>query len=273
MGKKRRIRKSGNLRNSGRKSKFKKMMLKVCAALLIFFLLPLAPIIAFRWLPVPFSSFMLQQRLIGLGTQKSCDAVHYHWVSREKISPHVAVAVLAAEDQNFPRHHGFDLKAIVDALEAQHGSGRVRGASTISQQVAKNLFLWPGKTWIRKGLEAYLTAAIELIWPKWRILEVYLNLAQFGPCTFGVEAAAGDYYSTSAARLSAEQGARLASVLPNPARFHPDRPSEYMRERTAWILNQVQSLGGSAFLKTLDNTASPHSGGRNEPAKKKSIKR
>jgi monofunctional biosynthetic peptidoglycan transglycosylase len=240
----------------------------MCGASIIVLLLPVVPIVVFRWLPVPASSFMFQQRLHGLGTQKPCKAVHYRWVSRENISPHVAIAVLAAEDQNFPHHHGFDLDAIADALETRHDGGKVRGASTVSQQVAKNLFLWPGKNWIRKGLEAYLTAAIELLWPKWRILEVYLNIAQFGPCTFGVEAAAESYFSISAARLSPEQGALLASVLPNPARFNPDKPSEYLEERTAWILNQVRLLGGAAYLKTLDNPSSPPAGRRGEPVAK-----
>jgi monofunctional biosynthetic peptidoglycan transglycosylase len=174
------------------------------------------------------------------------------WASWDEISPHLAVAVIAAEDQRFPVHRGFDLQAIEDALEERRTRGRVRGASTISQQVAKNLFLWPGRSWVRKGLEAWLTAWIELLWPKRRILEMYLNVAQLGRGVFGAEAAARAFFGKPARALTREEAALLAAVLPDPVRLAAERPSPYVLERRAWILRQMQALGGTAYLDALD---------------------
>jgi monofunctional biosynthetic peptidoglycan transglycosylase len=204
---------------------------------------------AFRWLPVPVTAFMLGERL-ARGTQAPPDQRH-RWVPWSRISLHAAVAVIAAEDQKFPVHDGFDFEAIEKAV-AEAGRGRrLRGASTISQQVAKNLFLWPGQSWVRKALEAWFTVWIELLWPKRRILEVYLNCAQFGRGIWGVEAAGRAYFGKEAAQLTREEAALLAAVLPSPTRYRVVNPGPYVRGRQAWILRQMQALGGTALLDGL----------------------
>jgi monofunctional biosynthetic peptidoglycan transglycosylase len=172
----------------------------------------------------------------------------YAWVDWDDISPNLALAVIASEDQRFPTHHGVDLGAIRAAIEEESG----RGASTISQQVAKNLYLWAGRSWIRKGLEAYLTLWIEALWPKKRILEVYLNVAQFGPTTYGVGAASGQFFRVPPSELTERNAALLAVVLPSPRRMSPARPSAYMEERAAWVQQQMRMLGGTAYLRLLD---------------------
>jgi monofunctional biosynthetic peptidoglycan transglycosylase len=169
----------------------------------------------------------------------------------ERISPHAAVAVLASEDQRFPHHAGFDLESIADAVEKRSRGGRLRGASTISQQVAKNLFLWPGRSFLRKGLEAWFAGLLELTWPKRRILEVYLNVAEFGDGVFGVEEASRRFFGKPAAGLSADEAARLAAVLPSPRRMRADHPSPWVLARSAWIQEQMAQLGGAAYLRTL----------------------
>jgi monofunctional glycosyltransferase len=173
---------------------------------------------------------------------KAGDGIKHTWVSGENISPFVKLAIIAAEDQKFPYHSGFDLESIQKAVEHNRRSKRVRGASTISQQVAKNLFLWPGRTYVRKGFEVYFTFWIELLWPKERILEVYLNIAEFGDGIFGVESAAEIFFGKPASRLTRSESALLAAVLPSPGRLRADRPSEYVRSRQAWILNQMKHL-------------------------------
>ena len=167
------------------------------------------------------------------------------------------LAVVAAEDQLFPHHHGFDVESIRESTapsapkrerRAWQHSACERGASTITQQVAKNLFLWPGRSLVRKGIEAYLAAAIELLWPKRRILEVYLNIAEMGTDVYGVAAAADVYFGRTPASLTRRQAALLAAALPNPKRRHPDRPSEWLSERARWIETQMDQLGGAAHL-------------------------
>jgi monofunctional biosynthetic peptidoglycan transglycosylase len=157
--------------------------------------------------------------------------------------------VVASEDQRFPVHHGFDFKQIQAALEKAGDGGRMRGASTISQQVAKNLFLWNGRSSIRKGAEVWFTLLIEILWPKQRILEVYLNLAEFGPGIYGAQAAAQQIFGKSAARLTREEGARLAAVLPNPKQLRAALPSAYVLRRQGEIERQMAALGGTAWLK------------------------
>ena len=159
------------------------------------------------------------------------------------------VAVIAAEDQRFLEHRGFDLASIRAALDERAQGGRVRGASTVSQQLAKNLFLWPGRSWLRKALEAGFTVLIESFWPKQRILEVYLNVVEFGPGVYGVGAAAEVYFRKAAAELTAEEAALLAAVLPNPQRLQVAAPSAYVRSRQRWILIQMRSLGGTRLLQ------------------------
>ena len=157
--------------------------------------------------------------------------------------------MIASEDQNFFDHWGLDLKAIADAIEDNRSRSRPRGASTISQQVVKNLFLWPGHSYVRKGIEVYFTLFMEAFWSKQRILEVYLNVAEMGPGTFGVEAAGQRFFNKSAARLNRRESATLAAVLPNPVRMRADRPSEYVIRRTWQIIEQMNALGGKAFLE------------------------
>jgi len=200
-------------------------------------------VLALRWVDPPTSSFMLQREWVGRLSGEEGFRLHHRWVPWEAISPAMALAVVAAEDQRFPAHHGFDLREIQDALDDLEAGGRVRGASTITQQVAKNLFLWPDRSWVRKGLEAYLTALIELTWPKRRILAVYLNIARFGDGTFGVGAASERFFGKPAVTLTPGEAAVLAAVLPNPVRLRVDAPSDYVRERAAWIQRQARQLG------------------------------
>jgi monofunctional biosynthetic peptidoglycan transglycosylase len=196
-----------------------------------------AIILVMRWMPPPTTAFMLHWRFDhGMGATQL-------WVPWEEISLQAALAVVAAEDQKFPFHDGFDMEAIEEALAEAREGGRSRGASTISQQVAKNLFLWPSRSWARKGVEAALTVLIEKLWPKRRILEVYLNIAEFGEGNFGVEAAARAYFNQRATRLDAAQAALLAAVLPAPNTYSVRRPSDYVRRRQAWIMRQMNRLG------------------------------
>lgn len=159
----------------------------------------------------------------------------------------MASAVIASEDQNFLHHYGFDLGAIERAIDHDERSRRLRGGSTLTQQTAKNLFLWPDRTWVRKGLEAYFTVLMETCWGKRRILETYLNIVEFGDGVYGVEAASERYFHKSAARLTPEDAAVLAAVLPNPRRLRPNAPSRYLRERQQWILQQMRQLGPLAL--------------------------
>jgi monofunctional glycosyltransferase len=179
------------------------------------------------------------------------DEIRYRWIDLKKISPHAAVAVIAAEDQWFPFHSGFDLDSIREAAAVNLQRRRVRGASTISQQVAKNLFLWPERSYVRKGLEAYFTMLIEFLWPKERILEMYLNVAQFGRSVYGIEEASRQFFGKPAAGLDPYESALLAAVLPNPRRFRADRPSFYIATRRDWIVEQVNGLGGPRYLAFL----------------------
>ena len=220
---------------------FRRVLRLFSWALALFLVLSVGSVLAFRWIDPPTSAFMLREP----------NPVRYRWVDWANTSPHVKVAVIAAEDQNFPAHYGFDLKSINDALADRERGRRVRGASTISQQVAKNLFLWPGQTWARKGLEAYFTLLIETLWPKQRILEVYLNIAEFGRGVYGVGAASDVYFHKPAARLSPYDGALLAAVLPSPKRMRVNAPSNYVRSRQQWILGQMRGLGGTNLLKEL----------------------
>ncbi|MFH1144161.1 MAG: monofunctional biosynthetic peptidoglycan transglycosylase [Candidatus Eisenbacteria bacterium] len=213
-------------------------------------LLPVVTLLVLRWVPPPATAFMIQKRVAAAWGGRDYE-LRYRWVRWEKISPHARVAVVAAEDQKFPRHGGFDAEAIADAWERHERGGRLRGASTITQQVAKNLFLAPQRSFARKALEAYFTILLEWLWPKRRILEVYLNVAEFGPGTFGVGAASERYFGKPADRISPREAALLAAVLPNPLRLHADRPSAYVLRRVEWILGQMQHLGGADYLRGL----------------------
>lgn len=208
-------------------------------------------VLALRWIDPPVTAFMLIDARAGAKAAKPY-RIRHHWVDGNHISAHAKVAVIAAEDQQFPNHFGFDLKSINEALEDRQSGRRVRGASTITQQVAKNLFLWPGQSWVRKGLEAYFSVLIELLWSKERILTVYLNIAEFGRGVFGVGAASEVFFKKPPARLTASQAALLAAVLPSPKRMRADSPSRYVRSRQQWIQGQMRGLGGTDLLRQLD---------------------
>jgi monofunctional biosynthetic peptidoglycan transglycosylase len=211
---------------------------------------PLVIVAGLRWIDPPTSAFMIrravERRLGDDASVAGRQRIDYRWTDLGDIAPAMPLAVVAAEDQLFPQHHGFDVESIRDAVGERRP--RMRGASTITQQVAKNLFLWPGRSLVRKGIEAYLAAAIELLWPKRRILEVYLNLAEMGTDIYGVAAAADVYFSREPASLTRRQAALLAAALPSPRRRHPDRPSEWLSERARWIETQIDQLGGAAYL-------------------------
>jgi monofunctional biosynthetic peptidoglycan transglycosylase len=209
-------------------------------------LLTIALVLPLRWLPPASSSFMLQNRL---AQDRSPAVVEYRWVPRSAISRSAARAVIAAEDQKFFTHAGFDMASIQAAWRDGERGRRLRGASTISQQVAKNLWLWPGRSWLRKGLEAWLTLWVEMLWPKERILEVHLNIAQFGPDVFGVEAAARRYFRKPARALTLAESARLAAVLPNPRLLRASPASSYVLRRQRWIEGQARNLGEMPELR------------------------
>ena len=203
-------------------------------------------VLLLRFVPPPTTSFMLQTAFRnGLYT--------YHWQPYEQISPNVLLAAIAAEDQRFPVHSGFDVEAINAALRDAENGASLRGASTITQQVAKNLFLWPGRSFVRKGLEAWLTALIELMWSKQRILQMYLNIAQFDDRTFGVEAASQQFFQISSQDLTPEEAALLAAVLPGPELYSVEAPSWEVLDRQGWILTQMNQLGGTAYLQQLQD--------------------
>ncbi|MBA7731656.1 monofunctional biosynthetic peptidoglycan transglycosylase [Citrobacter freundii] len=204
----------------------------------------------FSVLPVPFSAVMAERQISAWLHGDFGYVAHSDWVSMDEISPWMGLAVIAAEDQKFPQHWGFDVSAIEKALaHNERNESRIRGASTLSQQTAKNLFLWDGRSWVRKGLEAGLTLGMETVWSKKRILTVYLNIAEFGDGVFGVEAAAQRYFHKPASRLSQSEAALLAAVLPNPLRFKASAPSGYVRNRQAWIMRQMRQLGGESFMR------------------------
>ncbi|MGH8242380.1 MAG: monofunctional biosynthetic peptidoglycan transglycosylase [Steroidobacteraceae bacterium] len=211
------------------------------AAILGAALLSIFAVAALRWLPVPVTAFMLGERLAARAAGSAL-AQQHDWVPWSRISRHAAAAVIASEDQKFLFHDGFDFEQIEKAVtDAQRGK-RLRGASTISQQVAKNLFLWPGQTFARKGLEAWFTVWIELFWPKRRILEVYLNSAQFGRGVWGVQAASRRFFGKDASMLTPGEAALLAAVLPSPTRYRVVNPGPYVRQRQAWILGQMNHV-------------------------------
>jgi monofunctional biosynthetic peptidoglycan transglycosylase len=203
-----------------------------------------------RFVPPQASAFMVARYFDGLLDSHRQKEIEYQWANWEKISPWMALAAVAAEDQKFPGHFGFDFEAMAEALEEIEEGGRFRGASTISQQVAKNLFLWKGKSFIRKGLEAYFTILIELSWSKRRILEVYLNLAEFGDGIYGVKAAAQRFFGKPPSALTKKQAALLAAVLPNPVKFQVSDPSESVKRKALKIEKQMSNLGKS-FLDNI----------------------
>lgn len=232
---------------SKKKKRLRRWLLRIFMLLLLASLLP---VLLFRWVPPPTSSVILTRTLLEGEYQD------YQWLPLARMSASIPLAVVASEDQKFPHHYGFDLQAIRDAVTDHAQGGRLRGASTLTQQVARNLFLWQGRSFLRKGLEAWFTALLELCWSKQRILEVYLNIAETGKRTFGMQAASLKYFSRPASAVSREQAALLAAILPNPVRLQAARPSAYVITRRNEILRQMQQLGGTAYLGDILPAAS-----------------
>ncbi len=222
----------------------------VVKAFLVLFLGSIGWVIVLKYVPVWFTPLIVSRKIDAMRAGEP-SRVYKSWRSYDDISREAALAVVASEDQAFPVHWGFDFDEIQDAMRENRTRKRPRGASTISQQVAKNVFLWNGRSYIRKVLEIYFTVMIELIWGKRRILEVYLNVAETGPMTFGVEAAAKRFYKQSGRELSRDEAARMAAVLPNPRQFSMENPSQYIRLRTRQIARQMRRLGGQRYLRDL----------------------
>lgn len=207
-------------------------------------------VLLFRWVPPPGSMLMVERKVASWVDGEPLD-LHRDWRPWEELPDDLKLAVIAAEDQKFAEHWGFDIPAIRAALQHNLQGRSVRGASTLSQQVAKNLFLWSGRSWLRKGVEVWFTGLIELLWPKQRILEVYLNSAEWGVGVFGAEAAARHHFGRGAPYLSRQQASLLAAVLPNPRQWSASRPGSHVSRRAAWIRQQMWQLGGSHYLNRL----------------------
>ena len=235
-----------------KKSFFRRLALGILGILLFCVVASVAAVALLRWINPPYSAFMAETQLAAWAKHDRTYVFRHRWVDLTQISPNLPLAVVASEDLKFPEHWGFDVEAIEKAYEMNQHSHRVHGASTISQQVAKNLFLWSGRSYFRKGLEAYFTVLIEACWPKRRILEIYLNIAEFGYGVYGAEAAAQRFFHIPAAKLSRSDSAVLAAVLPNPQRLIAAAPSAYVQERRDWILGQMQALGGPEMLGEID---------------------
>ena len=222
----------------------------VFKAALYFLAFSIGSVILFKFLPIPFTLTMVDQKISSLIDGEDSE-IHYAWRSYNNISKEMPLAVVASEDQLFPEHFGFDFKHMQIAYKNNLKGKKVRGASTISQQVAKNVFLWQDRSYIRKALEVYFTFLIEVVWGKKRILEVYVNVAEMGKNTFGAEAAAQRYFNKSAKNLTREDAARLASVLPSPRKWSVTNPGPYVSRRVPKIVRQMRALGGTDFIKDL----------------------
>lgn len=210
-------------------------------------------VLALRWVPPPGSALMAERKVQSWFNGQPID-LQRSWRGWSEISDDLKIAAIAGEDQRFSSHWGFDVAAIRAALLHNEQGGSIRGASTLSQQVAKNLFLWSGRSYLRKALEAWFTTLIEVLWPKQRILEVYLNSAEWDIGVFGAQAAAQHHFGVNADALSRQQASLLAAVLPNPRNWKANRPSPYVQRRAAWIRQQMSQLGGSEYLRTLNHT-------------------
>ena len=229
----------------------RRILQALAAAFGLLLLMSVLLILTLRWVDPPTSAFMIRHWLTAEPPADGKRRLYHEWVAADLIPPEVKLAVIAAEDQRFPAHAGFDLVELNKALASWRNGGSLRGASTLSQQTAKNLFLWPSSDWLRKALEAPLTLLIELLWPKQRILAVYLNIAQFGPDTYGVGAASWRFFDRPVSILGTQEAALLAAVLPNPLIYRVESPSPHVRRKAAWIEGQMRNLGGPAYLDRL----------------------
>jgi monofunctional biosynthetic peptidoglycan transglycosylase len=211
-----------------------------------------AQVAALRFVDPAFSAFMLSRQLEAWGDGEWSFRIAYDWRDLDEISPNLPLALVASEDQNFAEHFGFDMKAIEKARKNNARGRKVRGGSTISQQTAKNLFLWSGRSYVRKGIEAWYTLLIEALWPKHRIIEVYANIAEFGDGVYGAQAAARTYFRKDASQLAPSEAARMAAVLPSPRRYSVVKPGPYVQRRSQAIQRQMRYIGGTEYLKRLE---------------------
>ena len=225
-----------------------RLLVQVSLVVIILFF---AVLLVFRWAPIPTSAFIFHQNTLAKNSPKTYEKAAYEWVDWDEISPQLAIAVIASEDQRFPTHWGVDTIELRKALNSSRKNGP-RGASTITQQVSKNLFLWGGRSYTRKVLEAAMSVSIEMVWPKKRILEVYMNIAQFGDSIFGAKEASEQLFDVKAKNLSSEEAAMLAAVLPKPAISNVNDPRPALQKRQQWILKQMKQLGGLNYLKQLE---------------------
>ncbi len=227
------------------------LVISYCIKFLIyFFSISLVWVLVLKFVPIWVTPTMIDRKVTAIFEGRDSE-IHSDWEPYENISKEAALAVVASEDQLFPQHLGFDFNAMWGAFRHNLKGKKIKGASTISQQVAKNVFLWQGRSYVRKVLEVYFTFLIEVIWGKERILEVYLNVAEMGKMTFGVEAASLRYYGHSAKLISRAEAARIAAVLPSPNRFSIANPSKYVQKRTNFIMRQMRGLGGKAYIADL----------------------
>lgn len=215
-----------------------------------FLIISVGSVVFFKFVPIPVTITMLDQKFNAMFDEGS-SKLHYDWVSYDEMSKETPLAMVAAEDQKFPDHFGFDLAAIQKAFKNNQKGRKLRGGSTISQQTAKNVFLWQSRGYVRKALETYFTFLIEVVWGKKRILEVYCNVAEMGRLTFGVEAAAQKFYGKSAKKLTRTEAARLGAVLPSPRKWSASKPGPYVSGRTSKITRSMRQLGGPAYLNGL----------------------
>lgn len=230
---------------------FRKLLKYLIFSIIGVLVISILLVLSMRWVNPIGTALMVERKVESWRAGEPID-LQREWRGWYQISDSLKLAVIASEDQNFPYHHGFDMEAIQQALKHNaEGSGNLRGGSTISQQVAKNIFLWSGRSWLRKGIEVWFTAWIELLWSKERILEVYLNSVEWGNGIFGAEAAAQYYFKTSARQLTKQQASLLAAVLPNPRNWNPAKPTAYINSRGVFIQRQMDNLGGNTFLQTL----------------------
>ena len=230
--------------NAGWRQRLRRVGRVAAYVLLAFVLVSVSAIVPLRWVDPPTTAFIVFD-------PNDRVPLRQEWTDWAAMSASLPLAVVAAEDQKFAQHFGFDVESIQDAIADRTPGKSLRGASTISQQVAKNLFLWRGRSFVRKGIEAYLTVLIEIALPKERILEIYLNVAEFGPGIYGVGAASRAYFGKPPSRVNDSEAALLAAVLPNPNRLHAAAPSDYVRERQRWIYGQMQRLRREQWLQSI----------------------
>lgn len=228
--------------------RFFKFLLKI---VFWFIVISVVVVLIFKWVPVPMTPLMVIRNTQQAESQKN--EWQHDWVPLEEISTQLQLAVICSEDQNFVTHHGFDIKAIERAYENNKKGKRIKGGSTISQQTAKNVFLWPHRSWLRKGFETYFTFLIELIWRKERIMEVYLNSIEMGPGIYGAEAASYYWFNKPASRLTKYEAAAIASILPNPLSYKAKPSTSYIERRKSWIIKQMQFYGPLMYPKRDDD--------------------